>query len=95
MWAAEEVDGELRLSYVAADGEEGFPGELDVSVEFRLGDDDRLELLYEAVSDRPTVVNLTNHCYWNLAGSGSISGHELRVPASRYTPVDDSLIPTG
>jgi aldose 1-epimerase len=96
LWEAEELGGgQLRLAYTAADGEEGFPGELAVAVTFTLGDDDSLALDYEAVSDRPTVVNLTNHCYWNLAGGGSVAEHELRIPASRYMPVDDELIPTG
>jgi aldose 1-epimerase len=96
VWEAQEPgDGRLRLAYTAADGEEGFPGELAVTVTFSLTDDDRLTLDYEARTDRPTVVNLTNHCYWNLAGAGSVAGHALEIPASRYMPVDDELIPTG
>ncbi|CAL9546314.1 aldose epimerase family protein [Streptomyces sp. enrichment culture] len=85
----------LRLTRVSPDGEEGFPGRLQVAVTYALDERGALSIGYEAVTDAPTVVNLTSHTYWNLAGSGGAGGHELRLAASRYTPVDAGLIPTG
>ncbi|MFJ3664856.1 aldose epimerase family protein [Streptomyces sp. NPDC090106] len=85
----------LRLSRVSPYGEEGFPGRVDVSATYVLDADGALRIGYEAVTDAPTVVNLTNHSYFNLAGSGNAGGHELRLAASAYTPVDADLIPTG
>jgi aldose 1-epimerase len=87
----------VRLSRVSPHGEEGFPGRLEVTVTYALDADGALRITYGAVTDAPTVVNLTDHSYWNLsgAGSGSASGHELSVAAGRYTPVDADLIPTG
>jgi len=85
----------VRLSRVSPHGEEGFPGRLEVSATYTLDASGSLRIAYEAVTDAPTVVNLTNHSYWNLAGSGDASGHELRIAAGRYTPVDADLIPTG
>ena len=77
--------------------EEGYPGELEVTVAYCMTEDDELRIEYEARTDRTTPVNLTNHTYWNLAGAGagSILGHELQVAADRYTPTDVELIPTG
>jgi aldose 1-epimerase len=77
--------------------EEGYPGELEVTVAYCMTEDDELRIEYEARTDRTTPVNLTNHTYWNLAGAGagSILGHELQVAADRYTPSDRELIPTG
>ena len=77
--------------------EEGYPGHLETSVAYALSDDDDLSIEYEARTDRPTPVSLTNHTYWNLsgAGAGSIVDHELQIAADRYTPTDDELIPTG
>jgi aldose 1-epimerase len=95
VWDAEPVEHGVRLSRVAADGEEGFPGRLEVSATYTLEESGALRIAYEAVTDAPTVVNLTNHSYFNLGGSGSAGGHELRIAASRYTPVDADLIPTG
>ncbi|MEU1269463.1 aldose epimerase family protein [Streptomyces sp. NPDC005799] len=95
VWDALPVEHGVRLTRVSPHGEEGFPGRLEVSATYTLEADGSLRIGYEAVTDAPTIVNLTNHSYWNLAGSGSASGHELRVDASRYTPVDADLIPTG
>jgi aldose 1-epimerase len=102
MWTAEGLDGgALRLSRVSPDGEEGFPARLAVAVTYTV-DGDRLRLDYEARNTEPegglaTVVNLTNHSYWNLSGegSGSVEDHELQVYASRYTPVDATSIPVA
>ena len=87
----------VALDYVSPDGEEGYPGTLAVRVTYTLGDDDELAVEYEARTDRATPVNLTQHSYFNLAGhdAGDVLGHELAIAASRYTPVDDTLVPTG
>ena len=92
----EAADGMLRLAYSSPDGEMGFPGDLDVLVEYRL-EGNELRIDYEAATSAPTVVNLTNHTCWNLAGegSGSADGHVLTLNASAFTPVDAHLIPTG
>jgi aldose 1-epimerase len=95
VWEAEPVPGGVRLTRTSPDGECGYPGSLDVAVTYTLDAEDRLRIGYEATTDAPTVLNLTNHSYWNLAGGGTISDHELRIAASRYTPVDAALIPTG
>ncbi|WP_406203339.1 galactose mutarotase [Streptomyces sp. NBC_01017] len=97
LWEMAPVEHGVRLSRVSRHGEEGFPGQLEVSATYTLSSDGALRIAYEAVTDAPTVVNLTNHSYFNLAGAGSgnASGHELRLAASRYTPVDADLIPTG
>lgn len=97
VWDAEPVEHGVRLSRVSPDGEEGFPGRLELSVTYTLDADGALRIAYEAVTDAPTVINLTNHTYWNLSGpaAGSTGGHALRIDASRYTPVDADLIPTG
>jgi aldose 1-epimerase len=87
----------VRFSYTSADGEEGFPGTLTVAVTYTLTDQDELRLDYEATTDKPTVLNLTNHAYWNLAGAGagSILGHEVVLCANRFVPVDAAGIPIG
>ena len=92
----------VRLRYVSADGEQGFPGRLTATVDYTLGPgrhgaDGALRIHYHATTTKPTVVNLTNHTYWNLRGegTGTIYGHRLTIPAHRYTPVDATQIPTG
>jgi len=88
---------ELRLTYVSAAGEEGYPGALTAHVIYRLGDDDTLAIEYQATATAPTPVNLANHAYFNLSGDPThpILGHRLTLNADRYTPVDATLIPTG
>ncbi|MCC5835733.1 MAG: galactose mutarotase [Opitutales bacterium] len=101
LWDAEPVYGAygngLKLSYISPDGEEGYPGTLQVDVYYWMTDDNALRIEYEAWTDRATPVNLTQHNYYNLAGesSGSINDHYLTLHASHYTPVDAGLIPTG
>jgi len=87
----------LSLRYVSPDGEMGFPGALDVVTTYRLEDDRSVRLDFRAETDRPTVVNLTSHPYWNLAGegSGSVDGHLLALHAGHHVVVDDELIPSG
>lgn len=87
----------LRLELVSPDGDQGFPGALTTAVTYAIDRHNRLAVRYEATTDAPTVVNLTQHTYWNLAGegSGTIYDHELMIDADAYTPVDETLIPTG
>ena len=88
----------VRLAHTSPDGDEGFPGTLQVSVEYALGDDGTLAITYRATTDRPTLVNLTNHAYWNLAGEGAPGGamdHVLTIPAEHFLPTDETAIPTG
>ena len=101
VWGAEEIRTAdsvgLKLTYLSKDGEEGYPGNLPCVVMYTLTKNDELKISYEALTDKPTVINLTNHSYWNLAGQGNgdILGHELMLNADKYTPVDKGLIPTG
>jgi aldose 1-epimerase len=99
VWTARplEDDGSVgvELTYISHDGEEGYPGTLTVIVRYRLKEDNSLSIDYSAVTDRPTIVNLTNHAYWNLAGCGSALGNVLSIHAEQYLPTNESLIPTG
>lgn len=101
MWQAEEVKNDnevgVRFTYVSTDGEEGYPGKLKATVTYTLTNNDELKMDYVATTDKPTVVNLTNHNYWNLGGAftGDILDHVLTITADKYTPVDETLIPTG
>lgn len=101
VWTAKEIPAKngqaLELTYLSKDGEEGFPGNLNVRVVYTLTDSNELKIEYFATTDKKTVVNLTSHSYFNLAGAGSgdILGHVLMIEADRFTPVDSSLIPTG
>ena len=98
-WRGETLEGDgedtVLLTYIAHDGEEGFPGKLHVQVTFSWDDDCRLTLRYLAQSDKDTVCNMTNHAYFNLRGQGDILGHTLRVNSDRVTDVDEELIATG
>jgi len=95
VWSAKEAPGGLELTYRSKDMEEGYPGNLTAVVTYTLTDDNRLRIRYTATTDKPTVLNLTNHSYWNLRGEGDILGHLVTLNADRYTPVDSGLIPTG
>ncbi|WP_249999080.1 aldose epimerase family protein [Actinoplanes sp. M2I2] len=97
LWSATPVDGALELRLVSPDGDQGYPGTLSVTVRYTFTPDNELRIDYEATTDAPTVVNLTNHSYFNLAGEGSgdIYGHLVRIDATHFTPVDVDLIPTG
>jgi aldose 1-epimerase len=98
VWTAEPVDGRtLRFSYFSPDGEEGYPGNLHVRVEFSVTEDQALRIEYSARTDKPTVVNLTNHAFFNLAGEGigDVLDQVLWIDADRFTPMDSNSIPTG
>ena len=90
-------DSSLLLSYSSKDGEEGYPGNFSVDVMYSLSDDNGLKIEYAAVTDKATPVNLTNHCYFNLSAGvdSTILDHELMLKADKYTPVNETLIPTG
>ena len=97
VWQATETTNGLRLEYLSADGEENYPGTLNVAVDYSLNDENALRIDYHATTDRDTIINLTNHSYFNLGGEGTgdILGHELVLHADSFTPVSDALIPTG
>lgn len=98
VWDAKQPDEQtLILNYISEDMEEGFPGKLEVTVTYSINDDNELEIDYQATTDKPTVVNLTNHAFFNLngEGSGDILDHTMQIYANKFTPVDETLIPTG
>jgi aldose 1-epimerase len=100
LWKAEPFQTEnaagVKLSYTSLDMEEGYPGTLKTIVTYSLNDDNELKIEYEATTDKPTVLNLTNHAYWNLTGqNGPILDHQLTLFCDKYLPVDEGSIPTG
>lgn len=98
VWDGKQVNGQTaEFTYLSKDMEEGFPGNLNVKVTFHLTEDDAIQISYEATTDKTTVVNLTNHAYFNLngEGSGTILNHTVQIDADNFTPVDKGLIPTG
>lgn len=100
LWTATPVEGDepaLKLAYTSKDGEEGYPGNLSVTVTYTLQKDNALKIDYQATTDKPTVVNLTNHTYFNLTGGAKrdVMDHVLTLNADRFLPVDETLIPTG
>jgi aldose 1-epimerase len=97
-WHGEEISEKaVKFTYHSPDGAEGFPGNVDISVVYTFGDDDRLVIDYSAISDKKTVINLTNHAYFNLNGydSGDVLNHTLQINADKFTAIDDTSIPTG
>jgi aldose 1-epimerase len=95
VWTARETGGGVEFTYVSKDGEEGYPGTLTTKVQYTLTPNNELRIEYTATTDKPTVVNVTNHSYFNLAGEGDILQHQVTLNADRFTPVDKGLIPTG
>lgn len=90
-WEAEGTEFVIH----SPDGDQGFPGAMECRVRYTWGDDGALRIDYRATTDKPTVINLTNHVYFNLSGQGDIADHELQIDGSAYTPLDEELIPTG
>ena len=99
VWDAEIIKRDnavgIKLTYVSPNGEEGYPGELTTVVNYLLTNNDELKIEYSATTDAKTIINLTNHAYWNLSQPGTILDHEMMINADRTTPVDETLIPTG
>jgi len=99
VWSGEPIKSGnaagVRLTYVSADGEEGFPGKLTATVEYTLMEDNSLMIAYTATTDKATIVNLTNHTYFNLSGAGDVLKDTVEINADSYTPVDSTMIPTG
>lgn len=98
VWDAQQTDNQtIELKYISADGEEGFPGELQVTVTYHLTDENAVEISYQATTNKPTVLNLTNHSYFNLSGAGDpyVGDHVLTINADYYLPTDETAIPYG
>ena len=96
VWKAFIVDdNSIEMNYTSPDGAMGFPGKVEFKVVFTLHEDNALRIDYYAVSDKKTVINMTNHAYFNLAGKGDVLAHELMINADAYTPIDENSIPTG
>jgi aldose 1-epimerase len=98
IWQARPIEGDepaLELKYLSKDGEEGYPGNLDIMAIYTLTNDNALKVEFTATTDKETIANLTHHSYFNLAGKGDILGHEVMIHSNEYTPVDSTLIPTG
>jgi aldose 1-epimerase len=100
IWESEALpvgphEASVQFSYFSKDGEEGYPGNLTATVTYTVTDDNELKVHYEAKTDKATLVNLTNHCYFNLAGAGDVLDQTLWLATDRYTPADEQLIPTG
>jgi aldose 1-epimerase len=95
VWEVAQDDGALVLTHRSPEGEGGFPGNLSVSVRYRLADDGTLSIDYDALTDAPTPVNLTNHAYFNLGGARDVCGHIMTLHSDAYLAVDDGFIPTG
>jgi aldose 1-epimerase len=96
VWKAEPQSGaSVKFNYTSADGEEGYPGQVAVTVLMTFTEKNELSIEYTAAADQPTPVNLTNHSYFNLAGQGDVLSHELLIAADRFTPKDENSIPTG
>jgi len=98
VWDAKQIDSQtIELTYLSKDGEEGYPGNLNTKIIYKLTDDNALEIRYEATTDKTTIINLTNHSYFNLSGAGDpyIGDHVLRINADEYLPTDDTAIPYG
>ena len=95
-WKSSITEETLAMKYMSPDGDQGYPGNLDTRVDFRLNDDNELDIKYTAVCDKDTIINLTNHTYFNLSGcQRDILDHELKIYAKKYTPIGEESIPTG
>jgi aldose 1-epimerase len=99
VWKATEARGEktvaLKLEYVSLDGEEGYPGTLSATAVYTLTNDNELKIDYSATTTKETIVNLTNHAYFNLVGDGDVLKHQVMINADRFTPISEAFIPTG
>ena len=95
VWQARQIDDGIQLSYLSKDGEENYPGNVCATVAYSLTETNELRIEYAATTDNDTIINLTNHSYFNLCGGGTILDHEVTINADAFTPVDETLIPTG